>query len=75
MRGWNEQGQRFLSRVNPNTLKFPTPPNGSTRFHEPQYQFPRSGYVDGFSNSPHNSANSNLAQIDRFATQMAGAPN
>eukprot|EP00957_Ditylum_brightwellii_P184220 14031365-Ditylum_brightwellii.AAC.1 len=74
MSGWNEQGQRFLSCVNLNTPKFPTPPNDSRRFREPQYQDPRSSYVDGSSNSPHNSANSNSAQIDWFATQMAGAP-
>jgi len=74
MSGWNEQGQRFSSRVNPNTPKFPTPPNDSTRFREPQYQDPRSSYVDGSSNSPHDSANSNSARNDRLATQMAGAP-
>eukprot|EP00957_Ditylum_brightwellii_P126609 9650503-Ditylum_brightwellii.AAC.1 len=74
MIGWNEQGQRFSSRVNPKTPNFPTPLNDSTRFHEPQYQDPRSSYVDSSSNSPHDSANSNLAQIDWLATQMAGAP-
>eukprot|EP00957_Ditylum_brightwellii_P122726 9359409-Ditylum_brightwellii.AAC.1 len=74
MSGWNEHGQRFLSRVNPNTPNFPTPPNDSTRFREPQYQDPRSSYVGGSSNSSHDSANSNSAQINRLATQMAGAP-
>eukprot|EP00957_Ditylum_brightwellii_P122918 9371694-Ditylum_brightwellii.AAC.1 len=74
MSGWNEQGQRFLSCVNPTTPRFPTPPTDFTRFREPQYQDPRIGYVDGSSNSLHDSTNSNLAQIDWFATQMAGAP-
>eukprot|EP00957_Ditylum_brightwellii_P009389 709926-Ditylum_brightwellii.AAC.1 len=68
MSGWNEQGQRFLSRVNPTTPRFLTPLTDFMWFHEPQYQDPRSGYVDGSLNSPHDSANSNLAQIDRFAT-------
>eukprot|EP00957_Ditylum_brightwellii_P015985 1204013-Ditylum_brightwellii.AAC.1 len=75
MSGWNEQGQRFSSRVNPTAPEFPTPPTDFTRFCEPQYQDPCSGYVDSSSNSPHDSANSNSAQINRFAMQMAGAPN
>eukprot|EP00957_Ditylum_brightwellii_P175300 13345131-Ditylum_brightwellii.AAC.1 len=74
MSGWNEQGQRILSCVNPNTQKFPTPPNDSTRFREPQYQDPCSSYVNGSSKSPHDSANSNSARINLFAAQMAGAP-
>eukprot|EP00957_Ditylum_brightwellii_P059491 4516928-Ditylum_brightwellii.AAC.1 len=61
MSGWNEQGQRFSSRVNLNTPKFPTPLNDSMRFREPQYQDPHSSYVDGSSNSLHDSANSNSA--------------
>eukprot|EP00957_Ditylum_brightwellii_P036886 2793448-Ditylum_brightwellii.AAC.1 len=74
MSGWNEQGQRFSSCVNPITPKCLAPLTDFTKFREPQYQDPHSGYVDGSLNSLHDSANSNLAQIDQFATQMAGAP-
>eukprot|EP00957_Ditylum_brightwellii_P007075 536256-Ditylum_brightwellii.AAC.1 len=74
MSGWNEQGQRFSSCVNPTTPRFPTSPTDFTRFREPQYQDPRSGYVNGSLNSPHDSTNSNSAQINQFAQQMAGAP-
>eukprot|EP00957_Ditylum_brightwellii_P051308 3889855-Ditylum_brightwellii.AAC.2 len=75
MSGWSEQEQWFLSRMNPTTPRFLTPPTDLTRFSEIQYQDPRSGYVDSSSNSLHKSANSHPVQINWFAQQTAGASN